>query len=35
MVNHAFQEHQLQKVEITCAKGNAPSRAVPEGLGFT
>jgi len=35
MVRHAFEEHQVQKVEISCAADNLRSRAIPERLGFT
>jgi len=35
MTRHAFEEHQVQKVEISCAADNLRSRAVPERLGFT
>lgn len=35
MVRHAFDEHQVQKVEISCAIDNPRSRAVAERLGFT
>jgi len=35
MVQHAFEEGQVQKVEISCAADNTRSRAVPERLGFT
>ncbi len=35
MVRHAFEEGQVQKVEISCAAENTRSRAVPERLGFT
>jgi ribosomal-protein-serine acetyltransferase len=34
MVRHAFQEHQLHKVVISCAIDNPRSRAVAERLGF-
>jgi len=35
MVRHAFEEHQLRKVVISCAIDNPRSRAVAERLGFT
>jgi ribosomal-protein-serine acetyltransferase len=35
MLWHAFQEHQLHKVVISCATDNPRSRAVAERLGFT
>jgi len=35
MVRHAFEEHQLHKVVISCAIDNPRSRAVAERLGFT
>ena len=35
MVRHAFEEHELHKVEISCATDNTRSRAVAERLGFT
>jgi len=35
MIQYAFEEHGLNKVEISCAAGNRRSRAVPERLGFT
>jgi ribosomal-protein-serine acetyltransferase len=34
MIWHAFEEHQLQKVVISCAIDNPRSRAVAERLGF-
>jgi ribosomal-protein-serine acetyltransferase len=34
MVQHAFEEHRVHKVVITCAIGNLRSRAVAERLGF-
>jgi ribosomal-protein-serine acetyltransferase len=34
MVRHAFDEHQLKKVVISCAIDNPHSRAVAERLGF-
>ena len=35
MVRYAFEDQQVQKVEISCAAENLRSRAVPERLGFT
>jgi ribosomal-protein-serine acetyltransferase len=35
MVQHAFEEHQVHKVVISCATDNPRSRAVAERLGFT
>src|SRR6266487_2880562 len=34
IVRHAFEEHQVQKVVISCAIDNPRSRAVAERLGF-
>lgn len=34
MVRHAFEEHQVHKVVISCATDNMRSRAVAERLGF-
>ena len=34
MVRHAFEEHQVHKVVISCATDNPRSRAVAERLGF-
>src|SRR5712691_9294467 len=34
MVRHAFEEHEMHKVEISCATDNTRSRAVAERLGF-
>ena len=34
MVQHAFEEHQMHKVVISCAIDNPRSRAVAERLGF-
>lgn len=34
MMRHAFEEHGVQKVEISCAADNLRSRAVAERLGF-
>lgn len=34
MVQHAFEEHQVHKVVISCATDNPRSRAVAERLGF-
>ncbi|GLC87101.1 GNAT family N-acetyltransferase [Lysinibacillus piscis] len=35
LLHYAFKDLQLHKVEIRAATGNAPSRAIPERLGFT
>lgn len=35
LVNYAFNNLTLNRVEIQCATGNTRSRAVPERLGFT
>ena len=35
MVRHAFEEHEVHKVEVSCATDNTRSRAVAERLGFT
>ena len=35
LVNYAFDQYHLNKVEIHCATGNTRSRAIPERLGFT
>jgi ribosomal-protein-serine acetyltransferase len=35
LLDYAFGELQLNRVDIMCAPGNARSRAVPERLGFT
>jgi ribosomal-protein-serine acetyltransferase len=35
LLDYAFGELQLNRVDILCAPGNARSRAIPERLGFT
>ena len=35
LLQYAFEDLQLNKVEIRAAVGNAKSRAIPERLGFT
>lgn len=35
MLDWAFVERGLHRVEWRCAPGNAPSRRIPERLGFT
>ena len=35
MVDHAFGELGLNRVEVRCGTGNARSRAIPQRLGFT
>lgn len=34
LINHAFNELQLNKVEITVATKNSKSKVIPERLGF-
>ena len=34
LVNHAFDDARLNRVEIRCAVGNQKSRAIPQRLGF-
>ena len=34
LLDHAFYEWELHRVEIHCAPDNRPSRAIPERLGF-
>jgi ribosomal-protein-serine acetyltransferase len=35
LVDHAFDELKLNRVQIRCAVGNTKSQAIPERLGFT
>lgn len=35
LINHAFQDLEIQRLEIRCIKENTKSITVPKGLGFT
>jgi ribosomal-protein-serine acetyltransferase len=35
LLDYAFRQLQLNRVDILCAQGNTRSRAIPERLGFT
>lgn len=34
LINHAFQDLELERIEISCTEENVKSRALPEKLGF-
>ena len=35
LINYAFDEYNLNRVEIRCATGNSKSCAIPERIGLT